>query len=64
MSHNLQHTAIRLIHCVFADTGEVEVEYRESVEKYVTEHGGGASWTDVVGTLTAGSTSITVYYLG
>ena len=24
---------------VFADTGEVAVEYRESVEKYVTEHG-------------------------
>ena len=45
---------------VFGDTGEVEVEYRESVEKYVTEHGGGASWTDVVGTLTAGSTSITL----
>ena len=40
--------------------GTVEVEFKESVEKYVNDHGGGASWTDVVGTLTAGQTSITL----
>ena len=38
--------------------GDVEVEYRESVEKYVNDHS--ATRTDVVGTLTAGQTSITL----